>query len=181
VDAPDERMSWGGKHVRRTAGFVGLIAGVVLVAAACSSTASPSPSASSAGAGGGASASAAGGGASASAPLSNPDLVGTDWALGDFPGQVLGDVRPTIAFSGDGTVSGTGGCNTFSGTYTTDGSKLTFGPLAATQKACSPEAVSTLEGAYLAALQAVTAYEITSAGQLKLTSGSTTLTYAKGT
>jgi heat shock protein HslJ len=166
--------------MRRNVGFLGLIAGVVLIAAACSSTASPSPSplpsASSAGAGGGASASAPG-----SAPLSNPDLVGTDWALGDFPGQVLADVRPTIAFSGDGTISGKGGCNTFSGTYTVDGSKLTFGPIAATQKACTPEAVSTLEGAYLAALQAVTAYEITTAGELKLTSGTTTLTYTKGT
>jgi putative lipoprotein len=154
---------------------MGLIAGVVLVAAACSSTASPSPSASSAGAGAGASASAAG-----SAPLTNPDLVGTDWILGDLPGQVLADVRPTIAFSGDGTVSGTGGCNTFGGNYTVDGSKLTFGPLNSTKKSCG-EAVDTVETAYLAAVQAVTTYEITSAGELKLTSGATTLTYTKAT
>jgi heat shock protein HslJ len=171
--------------MRRTAGFLGLIAGVVLVAA-CSSTASPSPSASSAGAGAGASPSAAassagaGGGASASAPLTNPDLVGTDWILGDLPGQVLADARPTIAFSGDGTVSGTGGCNTFGGNYTVDGSKLTFGPLNSTKKACG-DAVDQVEAAYLAAVQATSAYEITSAGELKLTSGSLTLTYTKAT
>jgi heat shock protein HslJ len=153
--------------MRRTAGFLGLIAGVVLVAAACSSTASPSPS-------------AAGGGASASAPLTNPDLVGTDWTLSDLPGQVLADPRPTIAFSGDGTVSGTGGCNTFNGTYKVDGSKLTFGPLASTQKACS-DAINAVETAYMTALQAVTAYEITTAGELKLTSGTTTLTFTKAT
>jgi heat shock protein HslJ len=160
--------------MRRTAGFLGLIAGVVLVAA-CSSTASPSPSASSAGAGAGASPSAAG-----SAPLTNPDLVGTDWILGDLPGQVLADARPTIAFSGDGTVAGTGGCNTFGGNYTVDGSKLTFGPLNSTKKACG-DAVDQVEAAYLAAVQATSAYEITSAGELKLTSGSLTLTYTKAT
>jgi heat shock protein HslJ len=160
--------------MRRTAGFLGLIAGVVLVAA-CSSTASPSPSASSAGAGAGASPSAAG-----SAPLTNPDLVGTDWILGDLPGQVLADARPTIAFSGDGTVAGTGGCNTFGGNYTVDGSKLTFGPLNSTKKACG-DAVDQVEAAYLAAVQATSAYEITSAGELKLTSGSLILTYTKAT
>ena len=47
--------------------------------------------------------------------------------------------------------------------------------------ACTPEAVGTLEAAYLAALQDVSAYEITDAGELKLTSGSTTLTFTKGT
>jgi heat shock protein HslJ len=149
--------------------IVGLLTVVLSIVAACGSTGSPSPAA------GG-----AGGGASATAPLTNPDLVGTDWALGDLPGQVLADVRPTIAFSGDGTVSGSGGCNTFSGSYTVDGSNLTFGPLVSTQKACE-DAISNLEAAYLAALQATTAYEITDAGELNLTSGSTTLTFTKGT
>src|SRR5262245_64000629 len=100
-----------------------LFAAMAVAIAACNAAASASPSASAAASGGGAGAAA-------------PELVGTAWALGDLPGQVLNDVRPTIAFSGDGTVSGSGGCNDFSGNYTVDGSKLTLGPLAWKQKAC---------------------------------------------
>ena len=47
---------------------------------------------------------------------------------------------------------GSGGCNDFNGTYTADGSKLTFGPLSSTKKAC-PDAVNTVEQAYLTALR----------------------------
>jgi heat shock protein HslJ len=142
------------------------------VLAACNAAASASPSASAA-----AASSGAGAGASSGAGAAGPELVGTAWALGDFPGQVLTDVRPTISFSGDGTVSGIGGCNTFSGTYTVDGSKLTFGALSSTKKACG-DTVDTVEQAYLAALQATQTYEITSDAKLKLTSGATTMTFA---
>jgi heat shock protein HslJ len=151
--------------MRRTTVLV-LLSLAALVLAACTAAASASPSASATSAGAGGSPAAGG-----------PELVGTAWALGDLPGQVLTDVRPTIAFSGDGTVTGSGGCNDFNGTYTVDGSNLTFGPLASTKKACG-DAVNTLETAYLAALQATTAYEITSDSKLKLTAGATTLTFA---
>jgi len=156
--------------MRRTTALVFPIL-AVLVLAACNAAASASPSASAAGAGAGSP--AAGG----SAAAGGPELVGTAWALGDFPGQVLADVRPTVAFSGDGTVTGSGGCNDFNGTYTVDGSKLTFGPLASTKKACA-EAVNTLETAYMTALQATTAYEVTSDNKLKLTGPTATLTFA---
>ena len=159
--------------MRRTSGLIALIAVVALGAAACTAAASPSA--------GGAGASAdAGAGASPTRPLTDPDLIGTEWILGDLPGQVLADVRPTVSFSGDGTVSGNAGCNTFSGTYTADGSTLTLGPLATTRMACEG-AKGTLETAYVAALQATTAYELTDAGELKLTSGTTTLTFTKAT
>jgi len=157
--------------MRRTRGLIVLFAVIALGAAACTSAASPSA--------GGAGASA-GAGASPTRPLTDPDLIGTEWILGDLPGQVLADVRPTISFSGDGTVSGNAGCNTFSGTYTADGSTLTFGPLATTRMACEG-AKGTLETAYVAALQATTAYELTDAGELKLTAGPTTLTFTKAT
>ena len=153
--------------MRKAIGFIAIIAVTAFGSAACSSAASPS-------AGGG------GAGASATAPLTDPDLVGTEWVLGDLPGQVLADVRPTISFSGDGTVDGNAGCNTFSGSYTADGSNLTFGPLASTKMACEG-AKGTLETAFLGAIQATTTYEITDAGELKLTSGATTLTFTKAT
>src|SRR5262245_33925765 len=153
--------------MRNTVGLIAAIAVMAFGAAACTSAASPS-------AGG------AGAGASATAPLTNPDLVGTEWILGDLPGQALEDVRPTISFSGDGTVEGNAGCNTFSGTYTVDGTNLTFGPLATTRMACEG-AKGTVETAYLAAVQATTTYEITDAGELKLGGGPTTLTFTKAT
>jgi heat shock protein HslJ len=152
---------------RNTVGFIMAIVVMAFGAAGCTAAASPS-------AGG------AGAGASATALLTNPDLVGTEWILGDLPGQVLADARPTISFSGDGTVTGNAGCNTFSGAYTVDGSNLTFGPLASTKMACEG-AKGTLETAFLGAIQATTAYEITDAGELKLTSGATTLTFTKAT
>ena len=153
--------------MRQTIGLFGLLSSIAIALAAC--TASGSPSAAGAASPGGA-------GASGS-PIGGPELVGTNWVLGDLPGQVLADVRPTIAFSGDGTVTGNAGCNTFNGSYTAEGSNLTFSPLATTRMACEG-AADTVEQAFLPALQATTAYEITSDGNLVLTSGSTTLTFS---
>ncbi len=58
--------------------------------------------------------------------------------VGDGPVNVIGDTEPTIAFQSD-QVSGSDGCNNFTGTYETDaGNKITVGPLAVTQRACEP-------------------------------------------
>jgi heat shock protein HslJ len=131
--------------------------------AACSTAASPS-----------ASRSAAPGPEGSAAAGST--LTGVTWALGDLPGQTLAAVRPTISFSGDGTVSGSGGCNDFNGTYTVSGSTISFGQLASTKKVCG-EPSDTIESTYLAALQGSTAYEITAQNELKLSGGPATLTF----
>jgi heat shock protein HslJ len=53
----------------------------------------------------------------------------------------------------DGTqISGTGGCNTFSGPYSVDGDTITIGPLASTLRACADPAVDQQEQQYLQAL-----------------------------
>jgi heat shock protein HslJ len=153
--------------MRRTIGLFGLLSSIAIVLAACTASSSASPA-------GAASPSSVGAGGS---PIGGAELVGTNWVLGDLPGQVLADVRPTIAFTGDGTVTGNAGCNTFNGSYTAEGSNLTFSPLATTRMACEG-AAGTIEQAFLPALQATTAYEITSDGNLVLTSGSTTLTFS---
>jgi heat shock protein HslJ len=64
-------------------------------------------------------------------------LDGTDWTIlmmDQLP--VLPDVPTSLRFA-DGRVSGTGGCNRFSGSYTTTGGDLVFGAVAATQMACA--------------------------------------------
>jgi heat shock protein HslJ len=54
----------------------------------------------------------------------------------------------TLEFDSE-LASGHGGCNTFNGSYTLDGTSITFGPIASTQMAC--EALD-LETMYMAGL-----------------------------
>jgi heat shock protein HslJ len=76
-------------------------------------------------------------------------------------------IVPTIAFGVDGTVSGFSGCNTFTGTFTTDGSTLRLGPLATTEIGCQRPA-SVVEADYLNSLAGVATWQIDESGQLSL-------------
>jgi heat shock protein HslJ len=58
----------------------------------------------------------------------------------------------TADFAPDGTVSGNGGCNTFSGGYSYTADTIRIGPLMSTMKACD-DATNTLERRYLTALE----------------------------
>jgi putative lipoprotein len=85
-------------------------------------------------------------------------LEGTSWILADtLPGT---EVK---ALFENGQVSGSAGCNSYSGTYvtTTVGgvNKIRLGPLASTMMMCE-EAVMEQEGAYLAALQSARSYQV---------------------
>lgn len=44
--------------------------------------------------------------------------------------------KPNLTVEGDGSFSGTDGCNQLSGTGTIDGDTITFGPIASTLMAC---------------------------------------------
>ena len=77
------------------------------------------------------------------------ELAGTSWAATGINNgkeavvSMAGTEKATAVFGTDGQVSGTGGCNTFSGTYaTTDPDGLTFGPLAATANGCESNTCS---------------------------------------
>jgi heat shock protein HslJ len=87
-------------------------------------------------------------------------LDGTSWQLLQLgPNGALSENLPTLSFSADGKVSGSGGCNTFTGTVTTSGMVIKFGPLTATKKSCS-DAVNKQEATYLKALKKAQTYEI---------------------
>jgi heat shock protein HslJ len=45
--------------------------------------------------------------------------------------------EPNIFLSAENRITGSDGCNRMSGTYTLDGEKLTFGPMAGTRMACA--------------------------------------------
>ena len=73
-------------------------------------------------------------------------LEGTEWTLVSGV-EAPSDAVPTLTLS-DGSASGFGGCNTFSGDYELDGDSITIGPIASTMMACE-EAKSAAESAYL--------------------------------
>ena len=111
-------------------------------------------------------------------PAGSPvGLVGA-WNLAELgPTADFAHLQPTIQFGEDGVVSGFAGCNTFSGSYTTDGATLTFGPMATTKMACQRPA-SAVEADYLAALSGVTGWALEPEGRLRL-DGAVPLLYAR--
>jgi heat shock protein HslJ len=98
-------------------------------------------------------AAACGSEASAGSPGSTPD---GDWQLTE--GVALVDGYP-ITMSIDGNeVSGRAACNSYFGTVTVDGNRITIGELGATEMGCRP-AVMEAEAAFLAALLEVTTFD----------------------
>lgn len=106
------------------------------------------------------------------------DLAGTNWVLEELDGVSLVDTVPTIAFGGDGTVSGSAGCNTFSGTFQVEGANLAFTPLATTKMACADPTMF-VESAYISALDGVKGWSVGADGRLVL-DGARPLTFGPG-
>ncbi len=102
------------------------------------------------------------------APL---ELAGSSWVLAGLDGSLtLPGVRVSLAFGEDGTVSGTDGCNQFSGSYIQEGDSLTFAlPMASTMMACE-EAVMNQAATYMDTLATTTNFSASSA-QLVLRAG----------
>jgi heat shock protein HslJ len=72
------------------------------------------------------------------------------------------DNVPTAEFA-DGRIFGSGGCNRFMGSYQTEGTQLSIGPLASTFMACEPPVIAQ-ETRYLTALQGAQNYEVNPQG-----------------
>ena len=90
-------------------------------------------------------------------PVSLDDLMGTQWQLHrlNLDQEPLVDVTISAEFA-EGTVSGTGGCNSYSADVTSSGGQLlAVVPIATTLMACDEE-LAALETEYLAALQSAT-------------------------
>jgi len=97
----------------------------------------------------------------AEATSAGPPLEGTNWILSDSTdlGVDLEGVTVSARFE-EGTVAGTSGCNSYTGSYEVDGEDLTIGPeIASTQMACE-EPQTAVEQAYLAALPEVAKFAI---------------------
>ena len=91
-----------------------------------------------------------------SAPPPTPlPLEDTLWTLqGSQPGA------PITATFQQGQISGSGGCNSYGGSFTSFGADITIGALTVGSQVCEPAAVMDQETFYLARLQVVDRYEI---------------------
>jgi heat shock protein HslJ len=61
--------------------------------------------------------------------------------------------EPHMVFTAEDRISGSTGCNRFTGTYQQDGTALKFSPLAVTKMACPPP-LDALERSFLQAMAA---------------------------
>jgi heat shock protein HslJ len=101
----------------------------------------------------------------------NGGLGNTSWIVTSIGGQgTIADARPTMVFDPGGTVSGTNGCNTYSGRFATDGDKITIGQTASTAMGCEADR-SAQESAFNAAFGAATTWKQAEDGTLHLTGG----------
>ena len=112
-------------------------------------------------------------------------LIDVQWVLVAYgeaanPTVVEEGATTTALFGADGSVSGSGGCNQYSGSYELNGDQISFGPIAATMMACD-KGMDT-ETAYFAALDKAERVEFTPEGRLNIfyESGANKLVFIKG-
>jgi heat shock protein HslJ len=103
-----------------------------------------------------------------SAPSASATLSGTAWTATSVGGAFVdANSPPTMDFGADGKVSGTTGCNQYSGTYEVDGNEIAVGPLAMTMMLCEGS-VGEQETLFGPALQGATTWAIDATGTLTL-------------
>jgi len=87
-------------------------------------------------------------------------LEGMAWLVEDIAGQgVIDRAQTTISFDAPGRVSGSGGCNRFTGVATLAGEALKLELIAATRRACVP-ALMDQEQKFFKAIEAVRSYSV---------------------
>lgn len=101
------------------------------------------------------------------APSAPGGLAGTKWDVVNYNNgkqavvSLIADTSITLNFGDNGRVSGSAGCNNYTGAYDTGGDILHVGALATTFKLChKPDGIMAQEQQYLTALQSAQTYEI---------------------
>ncbi len=95
------------------------------------------------------------------------DLSGSAWDVISYNNgkqavsSVMIGTSLTASFGTDGNISGSGGCNSYSGSYKLSANQITIGPLASTKKFCGePAGVMDQETQFLSALQTAATYQV---------------------
>ena len=109
--------------------------------------------------------SACGSGISLDEPIEGP--VWRLVQLGNEPVAPGGEAQVQFDRS-SGRVSGSGGCNRVSGSFTRSGVALRIGQLASTRMACADPVRGANEAQFVSALQATASYRLAGPGQLAL-------------
>jgi heat shock protein HslJ len=98
----------------------------------------------------------------ASFVVQGTELAGTAWRVTAYNNgkqavvSVTAGSAITMEFMPEGRVRGSGGCNSFSGNYTSSADQIKIGPVGATRRACAePDGVMAQEAAFLRALETV--------------------------
>lgn len=91
-------------------------------------------------------------------------LEGSSWQLASFgdsnaSSSVISGSIVSLNFVSATEIEGSGGCNSYSGTYQTAGTAITFSEITHTEVACADQTITNQEQIYFDALQAATQYE----------------------
>ncbi len=102
------------------------------------------------------------------------DLAATSWRVSGYNNgkqavvSVLPDSQLTISFAGDGRLTGSAGCNSYTASYSTAGNSIRIGQAAATRKMCSkPDGLKEQEKRFLRALASAASWQL-DGGRLEL-------------
>lgn len=109
-------------------------------------------------------------------PPEVPPLAGTDFKVTAIGGQTtVGQQLPTLNFSAEGRAGGFSSCNSYGGSFTQSGNRITFGDLISTMKACAEPAISAQESGLYAALKGTVTAASGADGKVLLTGGNGTV------
>ncbi len=110
-------------------------------------------------------------------PAGNP-LIGTSWRLLTLNGApVLAGSEITAVFGDAANISGTGGCNNYTGSYSVNGNSLLVQNISSSQQSCvSPDGVMPQERSYINVLGSSSGFEI-AGNQLTIRGTQGTLVY----
>jgi heat shock protein HslJ len=98
-------------------------------------------------------------------PPAPAPLVGTNWTLDSFyPADAVSSVMAgttiTAVFDGDGSVTGSAGCNRYFASYTVTATSISIGTAGSTKMYCTSDGVMLQESTYLASLGRATTFTL---------------------
>jgi len=113
--------------------------------------------------------------------MPNDSLAGSKWQLTSINGTPIPvpttSKTVTLEFDSEGQVNGSGGCNSFGGSYQVQGDSLSFGPIISTKMACVDETAMQQESQYFQILQGATKYSVAPEQLTIVGQGSDTLVF----